>query len=350
MKASYLKYTLRFKRPGGTSRGVLTEKDTFFILLEDQEGWGIGEAGLFRGLSADDLPDYEDRLSRACRDLESGHPGIFDTYRDYPSIVFGMEQALKSFHSPDPFVLFPQAPLLKGVALPINGLVWMGDLRFMKEQVREKLTAGFACLKLKIGALDFEEELGFLREIRREFNADTLEIRVDANGAFPVGQAMERLDKLSGYQLHSIEQPIAPGQEQEMAELCAHTPLPIALDEELIGVFPREAKSRLLRAIRPQYVILKPSLVGGYSGSLEWIGLAEELGTGWWVTSALESNIGLNAIAQWTSALGVAMPQGLGTGSLFTNNFDSPLEVAGGSLRYSGSKSWDIQKIHDLCT
>lgn len=349
MKASYLKYTLQFKRPGGTSRGVLTEKDTFFILLEDQGRWGIGETGLFRGLSPDDLPDYEARLSRACRDLESGEPGISENYREYPSIVFGMEQALRSIQSPDPFVLFPQAPFLSGVPLPINGLVWMGDLRFMKEQVREKLETGFTCLKLKIGALDFEEELGLLREIRREFDAASLEIRVDANGAFPVGEALERLKRLSEFQLHSIEQPIAPGQAHEMADLCARTPLPVALDEELIGCFPPEAKSRLLRAIRPQFIILKPSLVGGYSGSLEWIGLAEELGIGWWVTSALESNVGLNAIAQWTSTLGVERPQGLGTGSLFTNNFDSPLEVAGGTLRYSDTKTWDIQKLREIC-
>ena len=350
MKASFLKYTLDFKRPGGTSRGVLTQKDTYFIVLEDQDRMGIGEAGLFRGLSWDDVPDYEIQLDRACRALESGKPEPWIAFGAYPSIVFAMEQALRSLKASNPFILFKEAPFTKGEPLPINGLIWMGDLNFMKKQVAAKLEEGFTCLKLKIGALDFQEELGMLKEIRREFSVGDLEIRVDANGAFPVEIALERLKRLSELQLHSIEQPIGAGQRDQMAELCDRTPLPIALDEELIGCLKTESKLELLRGIRPQYIILKPSLVGGYLGSEEWIRLAEKHNIGWWVTSALESNIGLNAIAQWTSSLGTDMPQGLGTGSLFTNNFDSPLQVRKGSLQYITGRSWDIQKIYKLCT
>ena len=350
MKASFLKYTLDFKRPGGTSRGVLTQKDTYFIVLEDQDRMGIGEAGLFRGLSWDDVPDYEIQLDRACRALESGKPEPWIAFGAYPSIVFAMEQALRSLKASNPFILFKEAPFTKGEPLPINGLIWMGNLSFMKQQVTAKLEEGFTCLKLKIGALDFQDELGMLKEIRREFSVGDLEIRVDANGAFPVEQALERLKRLSELQLHSIEQPIGAGQRDQMAELCDRTPLPIALDEELIGCLKTESKLELLRGIRPQYIILKPSLVGGYSGSEEWIRFAEKHNIGWWVTSALESNIGLNAIAQWTSSLGTDMPQGLGTGSLFTNNFDSPLQVRKGSLQYNTGMSWDIQKIYKLCT
>lgn len=349
MKASFLKYTLEFKQPGGTSRGVLTHKDTYFILLEDGDNWGIGETGLFRGLSPDDRPDYEIQLAAACRDMEANTSELMSRYREYPSIVFGMEQALRSLKSLHSFMLFPKAPLLHGESIPINGLIWMGDLTFMKAQIAEKLNSGFTCLKLKIGSLNFEEELGLLRGIRREFGPDDLEIRVDANGAFAVEEAQERLKQLSEFQLHSIEQPIAPGQGDAMAELCANTPLPIALDEELIGCFSEADKSGLLEKIRPQYIILKPSLVGGYSGSEGWIRLADKLHIGWWVTSALESNIGLNAIAQWTSSLGVQMPQGLGTGGLFTNNFNSPLAVSQGTLQYDKRASWDIQKICELC-
>jgi O-succinylbenzoate synthase len=329
---------------------VLTQKDTYFIVLEGENRWGIGEAGLFRGLSFDDRPDYEWQLERACKGLEAKDQKLNSKFREYPSIVFALEQALRSFDGPDPFILFPEVPFTRGQPLPINGLIWMGDVRFIKRQIAEKLEGGFACLKLKIGALDFKEELGLLGDIRREFSADELEIRVDANGAFPMESALERLEELAQFGLHSIEQPIAPGQPQAMQALCAQTPLPIALDEELIGCLAPEAKSDLLKAIRPQYLILKPSLLGGFSACEEWIRLAEAQRIGWWVTSALESNIGLNAIAQWTSSLNVEMPQGLGTGGLFTNNFNSPLEVIQGALRYSNAKSWDIQKIREVCT
>ena len=349
MKAAFTKYTLQFKQPGGTSRGILTSKETYFICLADGDRWGIGEAGLFRGLSSDDLPNYEAVLAGACEALENGGEAAMEQYRDYPSIIFGMEQALRSVSAESPFDLFA-SDFLRGVPIPINGLIWMGDPAHMKDQVRQKVEQGFRCLKLKIGALDFEEELRLLSGIRKEFGGEALEIRVDANGAFSPGEALEKLKRLSDLGLHSIEQPVAPGAWDLMAELCQKSPLPIALDEELIGHVKAEDKYRLLQHIRPQYIILKPSLSGGFSGSREWIDAAESLRTGWWVTSALESNIGLNAIAQWTATLDVRMPQGLGTGSLFTNNFDSPLHVAGGALSYLEGTSWDEPKIKKLCT
>lgn len=349
MKAAFTKYTLNFIRPGGTSRGVLTQKETYFMCLEHQGRWGIGEAGLFRGLSAEDGPDYETQLEAACKALEAGgREGVLEAFREYPSIVFGIEQALASLRGGNPFDLFPSG-FLKGDPIPINGLIWMGALSFMEQQIKDKIEAGFHCLKLKIGALDFESELRLLQRIRKRFGPEDLEIRVDANGAFSAGEALEKLQALSELGLHSIEQPIRAGQPGEMAGLCARTPLPIALDEELIGCFQPEEKQALLERIRPQYIILKPSLVGGISGSSEWIEAAEARRIGWWVTSALESNIGLNAIAQWTASLEVHMPQGLGTGSLFSNNFESPLEVSGGHLWYRPHKSWDEVQIKELC-
>lgn len=349
MKAAFKKYTLNFLRPGGTSRGVLTRKDTYFICLCDGDHLGIGETGLFPGLSADDRPDYESRLQWACDQLQMGREGLPEALREYPSIVFGLEQAQLSLRSPSPFELFPSG-FLKGEPIPINGLIWMGDLPAMRQQVREKIEAGFRCLKFKVGAIDFEAELGLLKEVRKAFGPGDLEIRVDANGAFAPGEAPEKLGRLAALHLHSIEQPIAPGNREAMADLCDRTPLPIALDEELIGCFDPSEKRRMLEAVRPQYIILKPSLAGGFAGSREWIEAAGSLGIGWWVTSALESNIGLNAIAQWTATLGVAMPQGLGTGSLFSNNFASPLEVAGGQLWYRNDRSWEATIKEKLCT
>lgn len=349
MRASFRKYTLNFIRPGGTSRGVLTQKDTYLICLQGTDGYGIGEAGLFRGLSWDDRPDYEAKLTWACQEAEGGNQNFLKDLREYPSIVFGLEQALRSLESKNPYELFPSG-FLSGEPIPINGLIWMGSPDYIRKQIREKIETGFGCLKLKIGSLDFEQELQLLREIRATFGKDILEIRVDANGAFTAGDALLKLEALSKLELHSVEQPIAPGQWEPMAELCKNTPLPIALDEELIGcLYPKE-KFRLLKALKPQYIILKPSLIGGFSSAEQWIEGAESLGIGWWVTSALESNIGLNAIAQWTASLGVQMPQGLGTGSLFSNNFDSPLEADQGKLWYRPEKKWDDAAIKHICT
>ncbi|WP_035654501.1 o-succinylbenzoate synthase [Flavobacterium saliperosum] len=346
MKASYQKYVLNFKRPSGTSRGVLTEKETWFILLEKDGKKGIGECGILRTLSIDDRPDYEEKLQWVCQNIHLGKDKLWETMMDFPSIQFGIEQAFLSLESENPFLLFPSAFTKSEKSIFINGLVWMGDEVYMKQQIDDKLANGFKCIKLKIGAIDFQKELDLLRFIRTNFDAETIEIRVDANGAFGLNEALGKLNQLAGFELHSIEQPIAKNNTDRMAELCRETPFPIALDEELIGVFSSEEKEALLEKIKPQYIILKPSLVGGFRGTKEWIALAEKYNIGWWITSALESNIGLNAIAQWTFTLQNPMPQGLGTGALYTNNFDCPLEVKNGQLWYEKDKKWDASKLN----
>ena len=345
IKATYHKYILHFKVPSGTSRGILKTKETFFLHLVKEGKFGIGECGLFRGLSIDDRPDYEDKLKWVCNNIALGLDILLSKTNDFPSIQFGIEQAFLSLHSSSPFKLFSSDFTEANKAIAINGLIWMGDRQFMKGQIKEKIAQGFRCLKMKIGAIDFESEIQLLATIRKEFSIKDIELRVDANGAFIASEALEKLKILSNYDLHSIEQPIKQGQYHEMASLCEQSPLPIALDEELIGVFDVTKKKELLHIINPQYIILKPSLIGGFKGSSEWIDTANKSGIGWWVTSALESNIGLNAIAQWTATLKNSMPQGLGTGGLFTNNFDSPLEVNNGVLYYKQNINWNFNLI-----
>jgi o-succinylbenzoate synthase len=343
MKATYFKHQLQFKRPSGTSRGVLTYKETWFIQLENTTRQGIGECGMFKGLSIDDRQDFEAKLAWTCEHIYLGLDVLLAELTEFPSIQFGLEMAFLSVSHQNQFELFP-SDFTKGKdSIPINGLIWMGDPAFMKQQINAKLAAGFSCIKLKIGAIDFDKELELMRSIRQEFDADTIEIRVDANGAFKPNEALEKLKRLSDYNLHSIEQPIRQGQVDDMAQLCSETPLPIALDEELIGVFSVTEKQFLLQTIKPQYIILKPTLVGGFKGSQEWITLAESNQIGWWVTSALESNIGLNAIAQWTYTLESPLPQGLGTGGLFTNNIQSPLVVDSGQLIYDLKTKWNLK-------
>ncbi|MGB3343792.1 MAG: o-succinylbenzoate synthase [Aequorivita sp.] len=343
MTAQFKKHVLNFKRPSGTSRGVLKTKDTYFIILKSDEGFGVGECGLLRGLSVDDRPDYEEKLQWVCDNIFLGIEKLYESLEEFPSIQFGIETAFKSMESEDPFVLFPSEFTDGKSSISINGLVWMGDKAFMKAQIAEKLKEGFRCIKMKIGAIDFKSELELLKSIRKEFSSSEVELRVDANGAFSPSDALEKLKRLSDFQLHSIEQPIKQGQLMEMARLCEETPLPIALDEELIGIFSEVKKNRLLDTIKPQYIILKPSLVGGFKGSDTWINLAEKYGAGWWITSALESNIGLNAISQYTFTKSSKLPQGLGTGSLYNNNVESPLEVSQGALHYNPLKEWEIQ-------
>ena len=340
MKASYKKYILNFKRPSGTSRGVLTTKETWFLILEENGKIGIGECGILRTLSIDDRPDYEEKLQWVCVNIHLGKDILWEALIEFPSIQFGVEMAFLSLASKTPFELFPSEFTLGKKSIEINGLVWMGEEAFMKEQIEEKLVQGFRCIKLKIGAINFDKELGLLRYIRSCFDKETVEIRVDANGAFDLNETLGKLNQLSEFELHSIEQPIQKNNTDTMAELCKTTPLPIALDEELIGVFGIENKEQLLQKIKPQYIILKPSLVGGFSGSDEWINLAEKQNIGWWITSALESNVGLNAIAQYTYTKQSIMPQGLGTGSLFTNNFECPMQVNNGQLQYNNLKNW----------
>ncbi|CAM4344089.1 o-succinylbenzoate synthase [Zobellia roscoffensis] len=349
MQATYKKFILDFKRPSGTSRGILVQKETWFLILNDNQNYGIGECGILRGLSIDDVDSYEDKLKWTCENIHLGKDALWEALIEFPSIQFGVEQAFLSLSADNPFELFSSEFTGNQQPIAINGLIWMGDEKFMHHQIAQKLEEGFSCIKMKIGAIDFDTEIKLLASIREKYDASEIELRVDANGAFKPENALQNLEILSKFSLHSIEQPIKQGQFAAMSNLCEATPLPIALDEELIGVFDVTKKRELLQTIRPQYIILKPSLVGGFRGCKEWIEVAEKMNIDWWVTSALESNVGLNAIAQWTYTLQNPMPQGLGTGSLYTNNFDSPLTVENGQLYYSKEKSWKNNLIKDLC-
>lgn len=343
MTASYSQHILNFKRPGGTSRGILKTKETWFLRVRDGDKIGIGECAVFRGLSMDDVPDYEQKLQWVCRHIDKDIDWIIEELNAYPSIQFGVEMAFRSLHAKTPFELFPSKFTQGKATIPINGLIWMGDTQFMHDQIDEKLALGFNCIKMKIGAIAIEEELALLRAIRQRFDKDNIILRVDANGAFSPKEAQEVLPRLAELDIHSIEQPIKAGQAKAMLDLCRKAYVPIALDEELIGITSVTNKAAMLQTIQPQFIILKPSLVGGFKGSEEWIALAETLGIGWWITSALESNVGLNAIAQWTYSLRSEGHQGLGTGSLFTNNIVAPLEVTEGVLKYSTKTKWNFK-------
>ncbi|SIS53414.1 o-succinylbenzoate synthase [Chryseobacterium ureilyticum] len=325
MKASYFKYLLEFKRPSGTSRGVLLDKETFILEISENERKGIGECAIFRGLSFDDRPDYEEKLKWLCENISQNPEVLQEELKDFPSIWFGYEQAIQNLKNGD-HLYFPSEFTEEKAAITINGLIWMGDVGYMEEQIQEKLEKGFHCIKLKIG-VDWKSEHIILQKLREKFSKEQLELRVDANGGFSKEEAVTVLQQLADLHIHSIEQPIKAGSWNDMAELCAATPTPIALDEELIGITDPKEKKKLLEIIQPQYIILKPALVGGFAGSDEWITLAEEQNIGWWITSALESNIGLNAIAQYTFTKKNPMPQGLGTGALFVNNFESSLDL-----------------------
>ena len=330
--------TLHFKQPAGTSRGVYTERRIWLVTVTDGSAVGIGECAPLPKLSCDDIPNYAEVLRHFCDEVERTGEIPYEALRDYPSMLFGLETALyevrrKKEEGRD--VLF-DTPFSRGeVGIPINGLVWMGTFDEMRERIEQKLEQGFRCVKLKIGAIDFDAELELIKQIRGRFSRHEVELRVDANGAFRFDEALYKLELLSQYALHSIEQPIKAGQWANMAELCRESPLPIALDEELIGVNDPEQKRQMLNIIKPRYIILKPSLHGGMMGVREWVDIARDMGIGSWITSALESNIGLNAIAQLCSDIygdAIKMPQGLGTGQLFTDNIPMPLEIRGDQL------------------
>ena len=327
---------LHFKQPAGTSRGSYTTRDVWYLHLTSDkypDRVGIGECAPLPKLSCDDMQGYESVLAHICNEVTEQGGFSVESLRDYPSILFGLETAFRHLER-GCFELW-DTPFSRGeVGIPINGLIWMGDYKKMLEQIEAKMAVGFRCIKLKIGAINFEEELALLRFIRSHFSAKEVGLRVDANGAFAPADAMEKLKRLAELDLHSIEQPIRAGQWEDMARLTAETPLPIALDEELIGINIPERKQCLLDSVHPQYIILKPSLHGGMAGGNEWIREAEKRNIGWWITSALESNIGLNAIAHWCATFNNPLPQGLGTGALFTNNVDMPLEVRKDSLWY----------------
>ncbi|MEG0647993.1 MAG: o-succinylbenzoate synthase [Bacteroides sp.] len=333
-------HQLHFKKPAGTSRGTYTTRKVWYIHLTADEfpgRVGVGECAPLPQLSCDDLPDYPSILATACAQAAATGKIDSEALRPYPSILFALETAFRHLQAGS-YALW-DTPFSRGEAgIPINGLIWMGDYRQMLEQIEAKMQTGFRCIKLKIGAIDFDRELALLRHIRAHFSATEVQLRVDANGAFSPADALDKLKRLSEFDLHSIEQPIRAGQWEEMARLTAETPLPIALDEELIGWHRVEDKQRLLDTIRPQYIILKPSLHGGMIGGNEWIEEARKREIDWWITSALESNIGLNAIAQWCATFDNPLPQGLGTGALFTDNVEVPLEIRQDCLWYINSK------------
>ena len=335
MRFEIEKKTLHFKQPAGTSRGVYTIRKVWLVRLSDGEREGVGECAPLPDLSCDAMEDEEYRsiLNRVCEEFCQRQELDNDSLRQYPSMLFGLETAWLNMTNGD--MLFDTAFSRGEVGIPINGLVWMGSYEEMLKRMEEKLEKGFRCVKLKIGAIDFDQELDLVKRIRERFSHHEVELRLDANGAFKYEEALYKLELLSQYAIHSIEQPIKAGQWAYMAELCRESPLPIALDEELIGVNDPEMKRHMLNIIKPRYIILKPSLHGGMQGCREWIETAKDMGIGSWITSALESNIGLNAIAQFTSDMygdHITMPQGLGTGQLFTDNIDMGLEIRGDRL------------------
>lgn len=334
MRLAYAPYILKFKQPAGTSRGILTEKPTFFIKVFDESDpsqFGIGECSVFPGLSPEADGNYGYKLVELLANMALGKETDLSRHS---SIQFGLEQALRDFAGGCRHVYFPSSFTEGKGSIEINGLVWMGDFDEMIERIDDKVAQGFKCIKLKIGAIDWKKEVDMIEHIRRKHSDTSLQIRVDANGGFTMDHALPRLKRLADLGVHSIEQPIPAGMPDLMAFLCQVSPLKIALDESLIGVYGTEAKRKLLDEVGPAYIILKPSLCGGFSGAEEWIRLAEERGIGWWVTSALESNVGLNALAQWTATLNTDIPQGLGTGGLYTNNLECPLRLDSDRLHY----------------
>ncbi len=348
--AHFKKHTLHFKEPGGTSRGVLVSKDSWILIVgleDDPLTFGIGECSIIRGLSIDDRPDFEGKLQQVCDDINNWQYWLEEGLFEYPSIRFGLEMAIADIAEGGNKILFPSRFTEGKEGIPINGLVWMGDYSTMRKRIIEKIESGFDCIKLKVGAINFDDEIKLLKLIRTDFSDSDIELRLDANGAFPANEALEKLILLSQFNIHSIEQPIKQNQWEAMHNLCRKSPIPIALDEELIGLTDPEDIRRMLEDIIPHYIILKPGLLGGFGQSSAFIREAENNNIGWWVTSALEGNIGLNAIAQWTYTLENPMPQGLGTGKLFVNNIPSPLNIVDAKLYHNPNEDWNLNSIID---
>ncbi len=348
LTASYKKHTLYFRNPAGTSRGILQSKTSYFILISasGQPGiTGVGECSIIPGLSPDDRPGLEEKLRDVCTDIENISKIRKDYLSSWPAINAAVEMAIQDLETGGKRILFAST-FTGGVrTIPIHGLIWMGKPESMLHQIDEKLNSGFRVIKMKIGALPFDEEISVIRYIRKHFKEADIEIRLDANGAFSPAEANVKLERLSEFNIHSIEQPFRPGQPETMAELCLSSPIPVALDEELTGISGVENINRLLDLIRPQYLVIKPSLLGGFESAESWIQAASKRGIGWWANSALESNIGLNALAQWVAASDNPIVQGLGTGSLYTNNIPSPLTGINGELRYDPVHPWDLSAI-----
>ena len=354
LHASYFRKVFEFNFKARTSRGLMRDKTSWFVRIWDETdprclGWG--ECGPLPGLSPDHHPDYEATLDSVIKRFNDA--GIRDTGEamrldfippGYPSIRFGFETALADLNNGGKRIIF-QNDFVKGKVLPINGLIWMGDMDFMMGQVNIKIGDGFRCIKLKVGGLDFEKECDVLQYIRKRYFREEITIRLDANGAFKVDDALYKLEQLARFNIHSIEQPVKAGA-QEMAALCRKSPIPVVLDEELIGKETFEEKAQLLEALRPAFIVLKP-MFHGFAGCREWISLAEKMGIGWWITSSLESSVGLNAICQFTAEYNIQLPQGLGTGLIYENNFESPLEVKNGQIYYNSRLAWD-EKLEDV--
>ena len=344
MNASYCRYILRFINPATTSRNTMLEKETYFLKIWDNNPdiFGIGECAIFRGLSADDVPDYENKIIELCQNINNG---VNTDINNFSSIKFGLETAINDLNNGGNRIIYDNN-WHKGLSeIPINGLIWMGNKEEMSFRIKEKLSSGFRCLKLKIGGIDFDSEIELIKYIRTKFPVEKLELRLDANGAFTEADAEYKLKTLSLFDIHSIEQPVKPRNWNFLSYLCNVSPIDIALDEELIGINNSDEKQLMLKTTMPKYIILKPSLCGGFTGANEWINIAENLGIKWWATSALESNIGLNAIAQWISSYDNIMPQGLGTGALYHNNIPSPIIQERDILRYTNNGNWDLTSI-----
>ena len=341
LKAVFTDYELDFIKPSGTSRGILYHKRSWFIKVWDENDptiYGIGECSPIEGLSIDPIALLNQKLKELSEHINN-HENV--DLRDYPSIQFGLETALLDLKNGGNRIIFKNQFSKGEQDIYINGLIWMGNKKNMIDQVRSKIDQGFRCLKLKIGAIDFDDELSIIQSIREQFNKDELELRLDANGAFDLESAKTKLKELSAYNIHSIEQPIYPGQYNQMKELCLTSPIPIALDEELIPIKNSELKEDLVSYIQPQYIILKPGLLGGFKNTQEWINSAEKNNISWWITSALESNIGLNAIAQFTAQYKNNLPQGLGTGKIYSNNIPSFLNQKGEYLNIDRNLNWN---------
>jgi O-succinylbenzoate synthase len=355
IRARWLKHHLKFRFNASTSRGVLNSKYSYYIILKNQEMQaGIGECGPLKGLSLDDRPEIEEKLNRLCNQISTESPPKLETLgsyldgcinKEWPSLKMGLETAFRDLLNGGDRIIFKNG-FITGREIPINGLIWMGNPEFMMDQIDRKIQEGYRCIKMKIGAIDFQTEINILKYIRNSPRGYDLTIRVDANGAFTYEEALRKLEELAGLGIHSIEQPIAAGQPDQMERLCRNSKVPIALDEELIGCFDHERKEALMERIKPAYIVLKPTLLGGFLETQQWIDLARAQGIEWWITSALESNIGLNAIAQFTLENGINMEQGLGTGQLYMNNIPSPLEVKNGFIIYNRNRAWDLSVLN----
>ena len=348
LRATWKEITLTPKFELGTSKGLITSRTVWYLIAwvsERPEVKGIGEAALFPGHSKEFPADVRSKLHELCADTSDWSQRVNGDLKDVPSVCFAVEQCLKDLGASGSKVLFPSTFTLGKQGIPINGLVWMGDKSTMKERIRDRIDAGFTTVKMKIGAIGIEDELALLKSVRGEFSAKDIILRVDANGAFDARTAPEVLKRLAELEVESIEQPVPPGLYEVMEELCASSPLPIALDEDLIGMNTRDTKADLLDSVKPQRIVVKPSLVGGWMAAEEWIALAKARGIEWWITSALESSIGLNAIAQWTATLDLRGAQGLGTGGVYSDNIPSPLEAIEGGLYYRPEREWVLSRI-----